>query len=817
MSNEHFVARLQKILHDAAQYAVEANHRYVTLETLLAVILRDDGVKDIITSVGGDYDNLVAEVEEYLQTEGSVPKALVMPGVDQSIPPRETSTVASVLQMTVARAKAAGKKEVLPQDLLVNIMEAENSYASHYISKNGIEPLSVKEYISHGMGSADDDEDTNGDDDVVMTPFGPMHSRQKTGPMTEKKAKKILEEYLTNLNEEAEKGRIDPLIGRESEVNQVVTILAQRRKNNPVLRGEAGVGKTAVPEGLARIINEATKAQSEGTVEQDFPDFPKFLIGATIWGLEIGTLVAGTKYRGEFEEKLKSIISAVHFLNTETAESHILFIDEIHTALGAGATSGGSLDAGNILKPALTKGTLRTIGSTTFDEYQKYFEKDRALARRFKPVDIYEPSEEDCFRILQGLRPYYEKHHNIEYTDDALKAAIRLTTRYMFNAHLPDKAIDVIDAAGATQQVLADDKKVKVITEKEIEVEVAKIARITPDSASKDDIEKLHNLSDQLKEVVFGQDAAIATLEDAVYLSRAGLRAHNKTKGSYLFGGPTGVGKTEVCKQLAKILDIELVRFNMSEYMEKHTVSRLIGAPPGYVGFDSQGGSGAGLLTSAVDKQPHCVLLMDEVDKAHPDVFNILLQVMDDGKLTNSTGKTVDFSHVILIMTTNAGAQDSAKPTIGIARDIDGFDMTKQLEAIEKFFAPEFRNRLDGIVIFDRLSPETMLYVVDKFIKELNLLSAEKNVRFELEPCARAWLAREGYDPLYGARPLARVIQNHISKPISREILFGKLKNGGTAKISLSKETQKMETRAGEVEKTVEKIKVDCIPVEETA
>lgn len=1134
MSDEHFVAKLEEFLTKSSALAANLGHGYVTLETLLMLALDDPEVKDIIVQVGGDFVALYADVKTYLETEGNVPAAYTISGSTQKLPPRETDAVRTALTMTVARARAAGKPSVSIKDLFIVLMDSENSYASFYIAKNGVSSLAVKEYVSHGR---DDDDESGDDDEMIMTPMGPMPrgqvSKTKKSPMTEKKARKILGEYLVNLNSEAEKGRIDPLIGREVEVDQILKILARRKKNNPVLRGDAGVGKTAIPEGLARRINEANKATASGTLAETDPDFPELLLNATIWGLEIGSLVAGTKYRGEFEEKLKNIIDAVLFLNGDLGEKNIIFIDEIHTALGAGSTSGSSLDAGNILKPALTKGILRVIGSTTFDEYQKHFEKDRALARRFKSVDIYEPSDEDCFRILIGLRKYYETHHGVTYTDDALLAAIRLTKRYMFNAQLPDKAIDALDAAGASQQILPAASRLTVIGEKEIQAEVARMARISDEDAGKDDIQKLESLSAELGMVVFGQETAINALENAIFLSASGLRPHSLTKGAYLFGGATGVGKaqpyyskvktptgwttigkitkgelvttpsgetvvvtevfdrgtkpvyrvtfidgrtvdccdehlwkvynkhwntkwqvkslkdimdlrslktsgiyvplisedtnqrvelpidpyvlgvalgdgslgvtlkftstdqeivnevssridntyelardgkisyyaksketlkgqskkgvyknkyrllanqlnlfkkrsfekaipelffngaynqrlellqglldtdgyvggngaisfttvseqlstdvaslvrslggiakirtkanntymyngerkecrdtytvairhpnpkslfklsrkkdrcsdnyqysdlklriksiefvanmpvkciaidhpdhlyitdnytvthnTEIAKKLAQLLNIQLLRFNMSEYMEKHTVSRLIGAPPGYVGFDSQSGAGSGLLTSEVEKHPHCVLLLDEVDKAHPDVFNILLQVMDDGKLTNSNGKTVDFRNVILIMTTNAGAADSSRRTIGIARAIEGFDDAKQLDAIEKFFTPEFRNRLDGTIIFERLAPATMIKIVDKFILELNTRSREKRVVFELDDAARAWLAREGYSPLFGARPLARCIQDNISLPSSREILFGKLKNGGVAKVT---------------------------------
>lgn len=801
MSGNQF-SLLHTLLVESANLAEKLNHRYITLETLLAIALRDDDVKNIITEIEGDYEGLVKEVNDYLSTPGNIEPQRIFPETREKVPAHETSSVTETLQLIVARARAAGKTEVLPKDVFVVIMDSENSYASHFIAKHGIDSLSVKEYISHG--SLDDNYE---EDDMIMTPMGPMQNpNKKNKPMTEKTARKIVNKYLIDLDKKASQGRIDPLIGREAEVEQVVRILARRKKNNPVLRGEPGVGKTAIPEGLARRIHYAGISEKEGTLKKDDPHFPKTLIGSVIWGLEIGDLVAGTKFRGELEEKITDIIKAITFLNVECGEKNIIFIDEIHTALGAGSTSGGSLDIGNILKPSLASGILRCIGSTTFDEFQKHFEKDRALLRRFRPVDIYEPSDEDTFRILAGLRPYYEEHHGVKYTEDALLTAIRLTKRYVFNAFLPDKAIDAVDSAGATQQILPEGLKKTTITEREIQSEVARMARIQVNDTETDDIAKLEDLAGQLGLKVFGQKSAIVALEDAVYLSKSGLRPHNKTQGSYLFGGPTGVGKTEIAIQISDILGIDLIRFNMSEFMEKHTVSRFIGAPPGYVGFDSQGGAGSGLLTDAVEKQPHAILLFDEVDKAHPDVFNILLQVMDDGKLTNSNGKVVDFRNVILIMTTNAGASDSSKPSIGIGRDMDGFDDSKQMEAIEKFFTPEFRNRLDGIIIFDRLSPEVMLNIVDKFILELNTMSREKKVVFDLDDSARVWLSKEGYSPLFGARPLARKIQEHISKPASRQILFGSLKeNGGTVKVSTVKETIKSKT-AEQVEKTVTKL-----------
>lgn len=815
MSDTQFAA-LQKVLDESANLAEELNHRYITHETVLAIILQYDEVKNIILSVDGDYDGLVSDLTDYLEGPGNIQPQILFPNTENLVPPRETNLLAQMIQMAIGRARAAGKNQVTAKDLFIVIMDLENSYASHFIAKHGVDSLSVKEYVSHGLN---DDDDIDEEDDMMMTPFGPMQNpNKKNRPMDEKQARKIVNKFLIDLDKKAEKGKIDPLIGREHEVEQVTRILARRKKNNPVLRGEPGVGKTAIPEGLARRIHHAGKAFQENKLDEVDPTFPETLLGAQIWAVEIGELVAGTKFRGELEEKIKDIINAVTFLNDECGEQNILFIDEIHTVLGAGSTSGGSLDVGNMLKPALSRGILRCIGSTTYDEFRTHFEKDRALLRRFQPVDIYEPDENACFLILEGLRPYYEKHHKVRYSDAALLSAIKLSNRYIFNAFLPDKAIDVIDAAGATQQIIPEDMRVKIIGESEIKTEVSRQARHPITETSENDNSNLENLSGQLEQVVFGQRKAVCALEDAIYLSKSGLRPHNMTQGSYLFGGATGVGKTEVAKQLAKILNIELLRFNMSEYMEKHTISRLIGAPPGYVGHDSQSGSGSGLLTNAVEKHPYCVLLLDEVDKAHPDVFNILLQVMDEGKLTNANGKTVDFRNVILILTTNAGAADSSKSGFGIGRDLEGFDDSIQMEAIEKFFTPEFRNRLDGTIIFDRLEPKTMISIVNKFILELNGLSRDKKVIFDLDDAAKTWLSKKGYSPLFGARPLSRVIQENISKPASREILFGVLKeNGGTVKVSTVTETKTIGIGNNLSEKSITKLSITYVKAKKKA
>ncbi|MCD8497352.1 MAG: AAA family ATPase, partial [Alphaproteobacteria bacterium] len=571
-----------------------------------------------------------------------------------------------------------------------------------------------------------------------------------------KTGREALDAYCINLNEKAQKGKIDPLIGREKEVERTVQILCRRSKNNPLYVGEPGVGKTAIAEGLAKRI-------IEGAV-------PDVLKGSIIFSLDMGALLAGTRYRGDFEERLKAVLAEL-----EKIDGAVLFIDEIHTIVGAGATSGGAMDASNLLKPALSNGSLKCIGSTTYKEYRNHFEKDRALVRRFQKIDVEEPSIPDTIAILQGLKKQFEDHHKVEYTDEAIKAAVELTSRYIGDRKLPDKAIDIIDEVGAAQAIVPPDMRKNVIDKEDIEAVVAVIARIPAKTVSSDDKETLKNLERDLKTLVYDQDKAIDTLCDAIKMSRAGLRDAEKPIGSYLFAGPTGVGKTEVAKQLSKTLGIELLRFDMSEYMERHAVSRLIGSPPGYVGFEQ-----GGLLTDKVDQHPHCVLLLDEIEKAHPDLFNILLQVMDYGKLTDNNGKTIDFRNVILIMTTNAGAMQLAKTPIGFGREIGGDgDHYGDNEAITKTFTPEFRNRLDAVVPFQNLKPETMEKVVDKFIIQLEAQLADRDIAIDLTHKARVWLAKEGYDPAMGARPLARVIQEKIKRPLAEEILFGKLENGG--------------------------------------
>ena len=612
-------------------------------------------------------------------------------------------------------------------------------------------------YISHGIAKRP------GASDSTRSPRGaeedqdrPESARERPEAPDSKKKEGALDAYCVNLNKKARDGRIDPLIGRESEVQRTIQVLCRRQKNNPLLVGDPGVGKTAIAEGLARKIVQG--------------EVPEVLAEATVFSLDMGSLLAGTRYRGDFEERLKQVMKEI-----EQHKNAVLFIDEIHTVIGAGATSGGAMDASNLLKPALAQGTLRCIGSTTYKEYRQYFEKDRALVRRFQKIDVNEPSIPDAIEIVKGLKPYFEEFHKIRYTNDAVKAAVELSARYIHDRKLPDKAIDVIDETGASQMLLPEAKRKKTIGIKEIEATIATMARIPPKTVSKDDAEVLQHLDTTLRRVVYGQDAAIGALSSAIKLARAGLRDGEKPIGSYLFSGPTGVGKTEVARQLAKSLGVELVRFDMSEYMERHTVSRLIGAPPGYVGFDQ-----GGLLTDAVDQHPHSVLLLDEIEKAHPDLYNILLQIMDHGKLTDHHGKQVDFRNVILIMTTNAGAADMAKPAFGFGKTKrEGED----LEAINRMFSPEFRNRLDAIVPFGHLPQEVIRQVVDKFIAQLEMQLGDRNVTIELTDEARSWLVENGYDEMMGARPMARVIQQHIKTPLADEVLFGRLKGGGTVRV----------------------------------
>jgi ATP-dependent Clp protease ATP-binding subunit ClpA len=619
----------------------------------------------------------------------------------------------------------------------------------YFLQEQDMTRFDAVNYISHGIAKAPGRSETRR---VQGT-----EEEGERGEKGQKRGHDALDAYCVNLNKKAKTGKIDPLIGREAEVDRTIQILCRRSKNNPLYVGEPGVGKTAIAEGLARRIVQR--------------EVPEVLLNATIFALDMGALLAGTRYRGDFEERLKAVLAEL-----EAQPGAILFIDEIHTVIGAGATSGGAMDASNLLKPALAGGAIRCIGSTTYKEYRNYFEKDRALVRRFQKIDVNEPSVEDSIKILRGLKPYYERHHKVRYTADAIKAAVELSHRYIGDRKLPDKAIDVIDETGAAQMLLPENRRRKTITAKEVEACIATMARIPPKSVSRDDREVLKNLDRDLKTMVFGQDPAIEALVSAIKLARAGLRDPEKPIGSYLFSGPTGVGKTEVARQLARTMGIEITRFDMSEYMERHTVSRLIGAPPGYVGFDQ-----GGLLTDAIDQHPHSVLLLDEIEKAHPDLFNILLQVMDYGKLTDHNGKTVDFRNVILIMTTNAGASELAKQAIGFGSGIrSGHDE----EAINRMFTPEFRNRLDATISFSALSPDTIGRVVDKFVLQLEEQLADRNVTIELQSTARAWLAEKGYDPLFGARPLGRVIQEEIKKPLAEELLFGRLSKGGIVRVS---------------------------------
>ena len=651
--------------------------------------------------------------------------------------------------------------------MLVALFSERESHAVYFLQSHEMSRLDAVNFISHGIAKSAGKSEKR---PIRGTPDARSNSRgdekgqkrsnkaeQETGE-TKEEAEGALESYCVNLNDKANSGKIDPLIGRESEVERTIQILCRRTKNNPLYVGDPGVGKTAIAEGLARKI-------VQGQV-------PEVLAGATIWALDMGALLAGTRYRGDFEERLKAVLGEL-----DSAENAILFIDEIHTVIGAGATSGGSMDASNLLKPALASGTLRCIGSTTYKEYRTYFEKDRALVRRFQKIDVHEPSVEDTIKILMGLKPYYEEHHRVRYTNDAVKTAVDLSARYINDRKLPDKAIDVIDEVGASQMLLPVSKRKKTIGVRDVENVVAKIARIPPKQVSRDDREALRNLESELKSVVFGQDDAIGALANAVKLARAGLRSPEKPIGCYLFSGPTGVGKTEAARQLSICLGVELVRFDMSEYMERHSVSRLIGAPPGYVGFDQ-----GGMLTDAVDKNPHVVLLLDEIEKAHPDVFNILLQIMDHGSLTDHNGKVVDFRNVILIMTTNAGAADLAKAAIGFGPVTrEGEDQ----EAINRTFSPEFRNRLDAVVPFGKLPPQVVGRVVDKFVLELETQLADRKVSIALSEEARTWLGNKGYSQDYGARPLARVIQEHVKKPLAEELLFGKLAKGGVVNVDV--------------------------------
>jgi ATP-dependent Clp protease ATP-binding subunit ClpA len=734
---------LEQTLHRALALATERSHEYATLEHLLLALAEDQDAVPVMRACGVDVQQLRHDLSQFVDHELDGLKAA------GTTDPKPTAGFQRVIQRSVIHVQSSGREEVTGANVLVAMFSERESHAVFYLQVQDMSRLDAVNYISHGIAKV-----------AGETRRRTVHGADEE-PSVEKTSRKgheALEAYCVDLNRKASEGRIDPLIGREMEIERTIQILCRRNKNNPLFVGDPGVGKTAIAEGLAwRIVRG---------------EVPEVLCDATIYGLDMGALLAGTRYRGDFEERLKGVISEI-----EQIPGAVLFIDEIHTVVGAGATSGGSMDASNILKPSLASGNLRCMGSTTYKEYRNHFEKDRALVRRFQKIDIYEPSIEDTVKILRGLKPYFEAHHKVRYTAEALRAAVELSARYVNDRKLPDKAIDVIDEVGAARMLLPPHRRRTMVSVRDVEEVVAKIARIPPKSVSTDDRKALQTLERDLKTVVFGQDKAISALSSAIKLSRAGLREAEKPIGCYLFSGPTGVGKTEVARQLAHVLGIELVRFDMSEYMERHSVSRLIGAPPGYVGFDQ-----GGLLTDAIDKQPHAVLLLDEIEKAHPDLFNILLQIMDHGKLTDHNGKSIDFRNVVLIMTTNAGAADLAKPAIGFEREERiGDDM----EAIERMFTPEFRNRLDAIIQFSSLPPDVVGLVVDKFIIQLEVQLADRQVTIELSDEARQWLADKGYDQRFGARPLVRVIQEHIKKPLAEELLFGKLEKGGVVRVTI--------------------------------
>ncbi len=743
---------LEKTLHRALAYANERRHEYATLEHLLLALTEDQDATAVLRACTVDLEKLRRDVLHYVDNElGN----LVSTHVEEAKP---TASFQRVLQRAAIHVQSSGREEVSGANVLVAMFAERESNAVYFLQDQEMTRFDAVNYISHGIAKAPGRSETRrvqGSDD----------EERPGGEGAKKRGHDALDAYCVNLNKKARNGKIDPLIGRDMEVDRTIQILCRRSKNNPLYVGDPGVGKTAIAEGLARRIVQR--------------EVPEVLQNATIYALDMGALLAGTRYRGDFEERLKAVLSEL-----EAMAGSILFIDEIHTVIGAGATSGGAMDASNLLKPALAGGNIRCIGSTTYKEYRNYFEKDRALVRRFQKIDVNEPSVEDAVKILRGLKPYYERHHKVRYTAEAIRTAVELAHRYIGDRKLPDKAIDVIDEVGAAQMLLPENKRRKTITAKDVEAVVATIARIPAKSVSRDDKEVLQNLDRDLKTMVFGQDPAIEALVAAIKLARAGLRDQEKPIGSYLFSGPTGVGKTEVARQLARTLGIEITQFDMSEYMERHTVSRLIGAPPGYVGFDQ-----GGLLTDAIDQHPHQVLLLDEIEKAHPDLFNILLQVMDYGKLTDHNGKTVDFRNVILIMTTNAGASDLAKRAIGFGTEVRTGD---DHEAINRLFTPEFRNRLDAVISFSALTPQTIGRVVDKFILQLEEQLADRNVQIVLDEAAREWLGIKGYDRLFGARPLGRIIQEHVKKPLAEELLFGKLVKGGVVKVTADKETDKL-------------------------
>ncbi|CAN5724367.1 ATP-dependent Clp protease ATP-binding subunit ClpA [soil metagenome] len=737
-----FTSSLEAAIHAALAHANTRKHELATLEHLLLALLDEPDASKVMKACGVDVTKLRRSVTTFIDDELD---ALVSEIDGSEAAP--TAAFQRVIQRAAIHVQSSGRHEVSGANVLVAIFAERESHAAYFLQEQDMTRYDAVNYISHGVAK----DPSYGEARAVKGAEASAETRAQ-GQAGKEGEETALQKYCVDLNEKARRGDVDPLIGRDLEVERCIQVLCRRRKNNPLLVGDPGVGKTAIAEGLARKIVDG--------------ETPSVLAETTIFSLDMGALLAGTRYRGDFEERLKAVMKEL-----EAHPNAILFIDEIHTVIGAGATSGGAMDASNLLKPALQSGTLRCMGSTTYKEFRQHFEKDRALARRFQKIDVNEPSVEDAFKILKGLKPYFEEHHDIRYTADAIRTAVDLAARYIHDRKLPDKAIDVIDEAGAAQHLLPESKRRKTITAKEIEAVVAKIARIPPKSVSKDDAEVLKDLDASLRRVVFGQDAAIGALASAIKLARAGLREPEKPIGNYLFTGPTGVGKTEVARQLSHMLGVELLRFDMSEYMEKHTVSRLIGAPPGYVGFDQ-----GGLLTDGVDQHPHSVLLLDEIEKAHPDVFNILLQVMDHGKLTDHNGRSVDFRNVVLIMTSNAGASEQAKEALGFGRaKREGEDTA----AVERMFTPEFRNRLDAVISFGALPKEVILRVVEKFVLQLEAQLMDRNVQIELTEEAAGWLADRGYDEKMGARPLGRVIQEHIKKPLAEELLFGRLAKGG--------------------------------------
>ena len=743
-----FSNTLEQAIHSALALANSRSHEFATLEHLLLALIDEPDAVRVMKACSVDTEELRTTLVDYIDDDLS--NLVTDIEGSEAVP---TAAFQRVIQRAAIHVQSSGRSEVTGANVLVAIFAERESNAAYFLQDQDMTRYDAVNFIAHGVAK----NPAYGESRPVTGASGNDEETQSSEPQGEQK-ESALGKYCVDLNKKSREGDIDPLIGRDSEVERCIQVLCRRRKNNPLLVGDPGVGKTAIAEGLARKIVAG--------------ETPEVLSKTTIYSLDMGALLAGTRYRGDFEERLKAVMTEL-----EDHDDAVLFIDEIHTVIGAGATSGGAMDASNLLKPALQGGKLRCMGSTTYKEFRQHFEKDRALSRRFQKIDVNEPSVEDTIKILKGLKPYFEEHHGVKYTAEAIKTAVELSARYINDRKLPDKAIDVIDEAGAAQHLVAESKRRKSLGAKEIEAVVAKIARIPPKNGSKDDAEVLKDLEASLKRVVFGQDAAIEALSSAIKLARAGLREPEKPIGNYLFAGPTGVGKTEVAKQLADTLGVELLRFDMSEYMEKHAVSRLIGAPPGYVGFD-QGGQ----LTDGVDQHPHCVLLLDEIEKAHPDVYNILLQVMDHGSLTDHNGRTVSFRNVILIMTSNAGAAEQAKAAIGFGRDRrEGEDTA----AIERTFTPEFRNRLDAVISFSPLPKSVIMQVVEKFVLQLEAQLMDRNVTIELTKPAAEWLADKGYDEKMGARPLARVIQEHIKKPLAEELLFGKLAKGGVVRVSI--------------------------------